>query len=332
MPVLEGFTNMYDIAARLKLSGDSDAQLQGRMLELQAQTNDIWRILHMQACNDGTGEKVAVRESLPTMAWRMINRGVKPTKTSSGTVRYTTGGIEDYSDVDERILKLYKDAGAKDAYRMTEIKGKQMAATNQMAQTIFYGDEKTNPAGFTGLSAHYNKIQGAKGLWKEQIVDAGGTGENLTSIWFIASSSETVYGIYPTGSTGGYHYQDNGRVKVEDGEHGHFWAYEGQINWDMGIAIRDPRYVVRLCNVDVTKFDDAQFKLKLIDAFDRIYDNRYPISVLCNRQAQTYLDQMAAQGTNAFTSADFYGQKITHYWGAPILRNDGITCKEKQIV
>ena len=332
MPALEGFTNMYDIAARLKLSGDSNEQLQGRMLEAQAQTNDIWRILHVQACNDGTGEKVMLRESLPEMAWRMINRGIKPTKTGSRVARYTTGGIEDFSNVDERILKLYQDKGAKDAYRMSEIKGKQMAATNQMSKTIFYGDEKTNPAGFTGLSAHYNKIAGAKGLWKEQVVDAGGTGNNLTSIWFIASSSETVYGIYPVGTTGGYHYEDNGKVYVEDDEGGHFWAYQGQINWDFGIAVRDPRYVVRLANVDVTNFNDVDFKKKLIDAYDRIQDTRYPISVLCNRRAQTYLDQMAAQGTNAFTSADWFGQKITHYWGAPILRNDAISCNEAQIV
>lgn len=330
MPALEGITTMYDIAARLKLSGNADDNLQANMIEQQAQTNDIWRVLHMQACNDNTGEKVMVRESLPEVAWRMINKGTKPTKTGSKLARYTTGGIEDLSFVDERILNLYKSQGAKDAYRMSEIKGKQIAATNQMSSTIFYGDEKVNPVGFTGLGAFFNTLNG-KGMWKEQVVDAGGTGNNLTSIWFIAPGHDSLYGIYPEGTNAGYLYRDNGRVSMLDDEGGKIYGFEGQINWDMGLAVRDPRYIVRLANVDVTNFNATDFKAKMIDSYDRIFDNRYPIYVLANRKARTYMDIMAANGTNAFTSKDWYGQQITHYWGSPILLNDAITCKEAQV-
>ena len=57
-----------------------------------------------------------------------------------------------------------------------------------MAETIFYGDTRINPQRFTGLSARYND-KSAKNA--KNIVDAGGTGSNLTSVWLV------VWGAIP---------------------------------------------------------------------------------------------------------------------------------------
>ena len=322
-----GLATLYDMAARLGAKGDRMAQ---RIVELQAQKNDVWRVMPFKPCNDGTKEVVQLREQLPELAWRMINQGSETLKTGTKQASYTTGGLEVFSTVDERALAMN---GNSNQWRLSENDGIQTAMSNQMSETIFYGDEKVNPAGFTGFGAHYYSKTGT-GIWGEQIIDAGGTGSNLTSLWVVTFGMDTVYGITPSNIPAGYRYKDNGRVQVADPNGKKFYAYESQFNWDMGIAIRDPRYVVRLANIDTKDRDDTTFIEKLIEAVDQIYDpDKGKTVLLCNRKVNTYISILAQNKNNVNLRIDeFAGKKITHFWQYPILRNDAILNTESQIV
>lgn len=321
-----GLGTLYDIAARLGKNGDLASQ---NVIELQAQTNEFWRVCPIKECNDGTKEKVVLRDALPATAWRMLNKGNKPIKTGYKQVSYTTGGKEEFSQVDERLLQMQKNSNA---YRLSEAKGVQMTMSNDMIQTVFYGDEKINPAGFTGFSAYYYK-PGEDNVWDKQVINAGGTGNKLTSIWIVTFSGETVYGIHPQGIPGGYRYRNNGRVKIFDKDGGFYYGEETQFNWDFGLAIKDPRYVVRLANVDVTNRDDTTFIEKLIEAYGQIEnpDKGYT-AIMCNRKVETYLNILAMKKNNVnLTVEEFGGKKISHFYGAPILRNDAILTTESQL-
>lgn len=323
-----GLVTLYDVAARLGKDGDLAGQA---VVELQAQTNQFWQVCGMKECNNGTKETVVLRDKLPATAWRMLNGGVKPVKSGYEQVTYTTGGKEAYSQVDERILQMQKNSNA---YRLSEAQGVQMGMSNDMMQTVFYGDEKINPAGFTGFGAYYNKI-GTDTVWERQVIDGGGTGNSLTSMWFVTFSMETVYGIHPQGVPGGYRHNNNGRVKIFDAKDPSKFYYgkEDQFNWDFGLAIRDPRYVVRLANIDVTNRDDSEMIRKIVEAYGQIEnpDKGYT-AILCNRKMETYLNILAMEKSNVnLTVEEFAGKKITHFYGAPILRNDAILTTESQI-
>ena len=322
-----GLATLYDMAARIGQGGDKLTQ---RVVELQAQKNDIWQVLPFKTCNDGTKEVVMLREDLPKLAWRMINKGTPVVKTGTKTASYTTGGLEGFAQVDERAMKINKNSNA---YRLSECDGVQQGMSNQICETIFYGDEKINPAGFTGFSAHYYSKTDT-GIWGDQIIDAGGTGNNLTSLWIATFGMDTVYGIVPEGIPAGYQYKDKGSVPVIDKDGNKFYAFESQFNWDMGLAIRDPRYVVRLANIDTTDRDDTTFIEKLIEALDQIYDpDKGKTVLLCNRKVNTYLNILAMKKSNVnLTIENFGGKKITHFWGYPMLRNDAIINTESQIV
>lgn len=321
-----GLATLYDIAARLGTNGQDAAKL---VVELQAQTNDIWQALPFKECNDGKIEKVLLRKALPAVAWRMLNKGTKPTKSATGQASFTTGGLEAFAEVDERMLQLNKNSNV---WRLNENKAHQEAMNQKMCQTIFYGDEKVNPAGFTGLNAYfYSKSLDA--LYSDQIIDAGGTGDNLTSLWFITFGVDTVYGIHPQGVPGGYSYKDNGRIQLFDADGGKFWGYQSQYNWDMGLCVRDPRYVVRVANIDTTNFEDTTFIEKLIEGFNQLHDPDHGRTFcLCNRKVETKLAIMASKKENVNLRFDeFAGKKVTHFWTAPILRNDAILNTESQI-
>lgn len=325
-----GLATMYDIAARVGAGGAENAKLFQRIVEMQAQKNDIWQVLPFKPCNDGTKEVVQLREKLPDIAWRMINKGSKPVKTGTKQASYTTGGKEAFSTVDERALQMNDNSNQ---WRLSENDGVQTALSNQMSESIFYGDEKVNPAGFTGFSAHYYSKQNT-GVWGEQIIDAGGTGDNLTSLWIVTFGMDTVYGIHPKGVPAGYRYRDNGRVQCYDDNGDIFWGYQSQFNWDMGIAIRDPRYVVRLANIDTSTTAGSNFINLLITALDQIWDpDKGKTVILCNRKVNTFINILAQEKANVNLHIDdFAGKKITHFWGYPILRNDAILNTESQIV
>lgn len=322
-----GLATMYDIAQQLRSGGN---EMAAQVVELQAKTNRFWEVFPMRPCNDNTREKALIRTSLPDVAWRMINRGVAPTKSSMEQVSFTTGGVEAIAQIDERLMQLNKNSNT---FRLNENYAHQEAMSQKMATTFFYGDEKNNPAGFTGLSAYYYDKAGQDDVYADQIVDAGGTGNKLTSLWVVTFAPDTVYGIVPDGIPGGYQYKDNGRVKVKDDLGREYWGYESQYNWDVGLCVRDPRYVARLANIDTTNISTTDFIDKLIEVYDCIENPDHGRTViLCNRKVQTMINIIAQKKNNVNLSLeDFGGKRIQHFWGSPILRNDAILNTESQI-
>lgn len=323
----ENLVTMHDMAARIGANGDKATQ---KVVELQSQTNALFQVLGFKPCNDGTKETVMLRNALPDTAWRMLNKGTKPTKSATEETAFTCGALEDFADVDERMMKINKNSNT---WRLSENYAHQEAMAKKMATTFFYGDEKVNPASFTGLSAfYYSKSQNK--LYADQIVDCGGTGDNLTSLWIMTLSDDTLYGIHPETIPAGYQYRDMGMVELRDKDNGIFYGYRSKYNWDMGIALRDPRYVVRMANIDVTKFEDSNFIRNMIDGYNRIHNVDHGRTVImCNRQVQTYLAILASEKANVNLRIDeFGGKKIEHFWTSPILRCDAILSTESQLV
>ena len=326
MPITN-LATMQDMAARIGQKGDLATQ---KVVELQSQTNALFSVLPFKPCNDGTKEVVVYRKELPEVAWRMINKGVAPGKSATGQVSFSCGGVEAYADVDERLLKINKNSNT---WRLSENYAYQEAMAQKMATTFFYGDEKINPAGFTGLSAFYYATS-QDALYSDQIIDAGGTGNNLTSLWIMTFSDDTLYGIHPETIPAGYKYEDMGRVEMRDNNNGIFYGYRSKYNWDMGLALRDPRYVVRMANIDTTQLSSTTFIPNLIKAYNQIYNPDHGRTVImCNRQVQTYLSILASEKANVNLHIDeFAGKKIEHFWDAPILRCDAILNTESQLV
>ncbi|MGU4976976.1 hypothetical protein MAX27_24900, partial [Escherichia coli] len=117
---------------------------------------------------------------------------------------------------------------------------------------LFYGDSSVNPQQFMGLSSRYSSLSAGNA---QNIIDAGGTGTDNTSIWLVVWGENTVHGIFPKGQKAGIQMEDKGQVTLEDAKGGKYEGYRTHYKWDNGLTLRDWRYVVRIANIDVSNLD-----------------------------------------------------------------------------
>jgi len=168
------------------------------VIEMLAQMNPILDDAMAVECNNGTNHIHTVRTGLPDVAWGRLYKGIPNSKGQKAQVTDTTGFVEGLSTIDDRILKLAGDKSA--AVRLSEAKGFLESLNQEMATRMFYANSGTDPEQFMGLAPRFNSLSAANG---NQIIDAGGTDSDNTSIWFVTWGDEQCQLLYPKGTRGG---------------------------------------------------------------------------------------------------------------------------------
>lgn len=236
---------LIDLSKRL----DPDGKI-ASIVELLNQSNDVLTDMSFMEGNLPTGHKNTSRTGLPTPTWRKLYGGVQPGKSTTVQVTDTCGMLEAYSEVDKALADLNGNTAA---FRLSEDAAHIESMSQEMAQTLFYGNEGTEPEAFTGLAPRYSSLSAQNA---DNIIDAfSGSGGDLTSIWLCVWGPQTGHGIYPKGSQAGLQMSDKGQVTVEnvDGAGGRMEGYRTHYRWDCGLSIRDWRYFVRIANIDISE-------------------------------------------------------------------------------
>lgn len=215
--------------------------------ELLTQGNEILLDMPWIEGNLPTGHQTTVRTGIPAGIWRQFYQGVQPAKTVRATVTDAVGMLENRTEVDKDLADLNGNTAA---FRMSESDGIVEGLNQSMAQALIYGNAGLNPEQFNGLAPRFSAISGAANA--QNIIDAGGTGSANTSVWLVVWGPNTVTGIFPNGSKAGLVHQDLGEIDAFDASNNRFRAYADRWQWKAGITVRDWRYVVRICNIDVT--------------------------------------------------------------------------------
>jgi hypothetical protein len=195
-----------------------------------------------------------MRTGLPSVFWRLLNQAVNPSKSTTAQVDEQAGMLEAWSEVDVELAKLNGNLGA---FRLSEAMAFIEAMNQEMASTLFYGNVGLAPEEFTGFATRYAASSGAIA---DNVIKAGGSGADNTSIWLVSWNEETVCGIFPKGSSAGLQHRDYGETTVEvtNGLAGNrMRAYQERWQWKAGIALKDWRHVVRICNVDISDINST---------------------------------------------------------------------------
>lgn len=234
---------LLDVAKRMDPGGLID-----RIVEILNQTNDILTDMVFIEGNLATGHRSTIRSGLPAATWRKLYGGVQPTKSRTVQVVDSLGMLEDYAEVDKALADLNGNTAA---FRLSENRAHIEGMSQEMAQTVFYGDQSTAPEEFTGLAPRFNDVAAENAL---NIIDAGGAGNDNTSIWLVVWGENTVHGIFPKGSQAGLQVTDKGQVTIEnvDGAGGRMEGYRSHYRWDCGLVVRDWRYIVRIGSIDLS--------------------------------------------------------------------------------
>lgn len=261
-----GALTLADWAKRL----DPDGKVP-TIVELLSQTNELLTDMRWIEGNLPTGHRTTVRTGLPTVAWRLLNQGVTPSKSTTAQVDEQTGMLEAWSEVDKDLAILN---GNISSFRLSEARAFLEAMNQEMAGTLFMGNSGLAPEEFDGLSPRYALTSAANGT---NVLSAGGAGSDNSSIWLIVWGENTVTGIFPKGSKAGLIHEDFGEVTVEltAGIAGsRMRAFQERWQWKAGLCVKDWRYAVRICNIDISdlvaKVSAADLTELMIKAIHRI--------------------------------------------------------------
>ena len=319
---------LADWAKRL----DPDGKI-AMIVEMLAQMNRVLDDMLWMEGNLPTGHRTTVRTGLPAVAWRLLNKGVAKSKSTTAQIDEAVGMLEARSEVDKDLAELNGNLGA---FRLSEAQAFIESMSQEMAQTFFYGNSSTAPEEFTGLATRYSSLAAANA---QNIVDAGGVGADNASIWLVLWGAQTVFGIYPKGSRAGLIHEDLGLIDAFDGDNNRFRAYSDRWQWKCGIALKDWRYAVRIANIDVS---NLVAKSSAADLFDVMIKATHRIPNLGGGRPSFYMNRscfqmLDIQGRDDVQSGGqlnydiVAGRRVPSFRGIPIGVCDALLETEAQV-
>jgi len=214
--------------------------------ELLSQSNEILEDCVFKEGNLPTGERVVIRTGLPTVYWRALNQGIPSSKSTTAQVDEACGILEARSEVDKDLAMLNGNTAQ---FRLSEDTAFLEAMNQTQATTMFYGNPGVDPKQFLGLAARYSDSTAANG---QNILKAGGSGSDNTSIYLVVWGDNTVYCPFPKGSKAGLIHEDLGEQTVYNSDGTRMQALATRYQWKNGLVVKDWRYVVRIANIDVS--------------------------------------------------------------------------------
>lgn len=214
--------------------------------ELLSQSNEILDDCVFKEGNLPTGERVVIRTGLPEVYWRALNQGIPSSKSTTAQIDEACGILEARSEVDKDLAMLNGNTAQ---FRLSEDTAFLEAMNQTQASTMFYGNPGTDPKKFLGLAPRYSDLGGGNA---QNIIDAGGSGSDNTSIFLVVWGDNTVYCPFPKGSKAGLTHEDLGEQTVYNGDGTRMQAFATRYQWKNGLVVKDWRYVVRIANIDIS--------------------------------------------------------------------------------
>jgi hypothetical protein len=321
------------------------------IIELLSQTNEILDDMLVVEGNLPTGHKTTVRTGLPQATWRLLNDGVPNAKSTTAQIVDTCGNLETYAVIDKDIADLNGNTAE---FRLSEVKAFLEGMSQQVAATIIYGNQHTNPERFTGFAPRYSTKTVASSQTANNVLDGGGTASTNTSLWITTWGSDTTHATFPKGKITGLQHRDMGEWPVAGPTaNTTFQAYRDHFKWEIGLVMRDWRYTARVANIDVSQLTGvsaanlinlivrALYRLPTAPAgasavqssdSPEVRANMGRVVIYCNRVIRTYLDLQAMNKTNVLLRLEeFNGKVVTTFRGIPVRTCDAILNNETQV-
>lgn len=303
--------------------------------EIMSQTNDILDDMTWQNGNLPTGHLFTARTGLPTPTWRKLNGGVAANKGTTAQATANCGMLEAYAEVDKKLVAINGNTAA---FRTSEDRAHIEGINQELATTLFFGNEATAPEKFTGLASHYNDLSADNA---ENIIAAGGAGTDNTSIWLVVWSPETIFGIVPKGSQAGLQVTDLGEDTKVNSDGSMLQVLRTHYTLDAGLVVKDWRFGVRICNIDKSLLSttwNAGAFASGANLPDLMFQALSMVPNLAMGRAAFYMSrntlsyvrrQLTAMTNNSTLTTDNAGGKfVERFQGVPMRRVDALAADE----
>ena len=291
-------------------------------------------------CNKGLYHETLMQVALPSNGWGRMYKGIKTSKGLRQMVKDTTGFLEAAAEVDTRIVDAIEKALEKASIREQEAKSHMESMGQTAGRAIFYANQLSDPDQMTGFAPRFATPSAENG---KQLINGGGVGSDNASIWFISWDRDTCHLIYPNKGKAGLQRTNRGSVPVLDADNDTYFVYREEFTWHLGLAVRDWRYVVRICNIDVSELTvDAATGANLINLMTDAYYKHYGRRIAKGRTyiyaTTTIVKFLDYQARNTpknlflmFDNAGVNASEILKFRGIPIRETDSLLETESAI-
>lgn len=319
---------------------EGDSRQIATVIELLKENNAILDDAVAMECNMGVKHRTTIRTGLPTVTWGKFYQGISQSKSTTAQVDDATGFVEQLSSIDKRLLDI---SGNPNAVRLSEAQASIEAISQEVASTLIYGNDNTSPEEFLGFAPRFDSLSAVNG---GQIVDAGGTGADNTSIWFVTWGDNQCHMLYPSGTQAGVKREDKGEQRTLDASSNPYFVKEELFSQHAGLTVRDWRYVSRVANIDVSLLQAGSVDIYsfMRKAFWKLKSHRVSggrMAIYCNADVLEALDadSTPTSGTQSGTGDSFVrlrptevdGFEVMSYRGIPVRQVDAILNNEAQI-
>lgn len=278
-----------------------------------------------------------VKTSRPHAGFRKTNEGV-----TTGKSGYDFYPVQCYLasmqlEVDARIADVHPFG--REAFLAEEMDGGARSMFETLGSQIYYGDYADDD-GFLGYEKFLTDQNGD--VLDSLVVDAGGTGDNLTSVYLVNVGGP--HGVkFVFGGNGSFNDQDAwNATKLKDDNGRKYDGLENGIEFWIGLQLA-PNSVIRIANVDTTEDEDATGQLtdELIARANKRFKRGFGAThIFANKDAKFVLQKnRSAVGSNAndrikgeIAGSDrgTWAPAPTDSAGLPIVETDSIVTGEDE--
>lgn len=324
--------NYLTLADRFKRT--ENGKIAAEIIEMMTETNELLQDANALQCNDGSNHITTIRTGLPSAVFRNLYGYVPSSKSTTEQVKDVTGMLETYSIVDVDLVDKSENPKL---FRLSESSAFIEAMNQKLQETVFYGNIKDNAAAFDGLAVRYGKKSTDAKKIGSNIIDAGGTGSDNTSIWMITWGDLHTSLLYPQGSQAGVQHKDDGVLTETSSTGGKRKVYQDHFKMDVGLSVRDWRSTCRIANISVGNLGTtsaANLENLLNKAYYKVrrFAKTGKTCIYCNSTVLMYFEAQLKEKTNVnFTMKEYLDENILHYKNIPIRECEQITCTEAAV-
>lgn len=317
----------------------------GKVAEVLVQENPMLNDIPYMVMNEKTSHVEEIRDTLPTVYYRKANQPIPASKTTTSERVFQATHFESKSQIDSVVAK--RGGADRVAYnRWNQAQGHIQAHALEHASLTIYGSPFTSNLKSAGLFDIYSTLAAAEPT-SNQVIDAGGSSADLTSIIRVHWGERSVFGIYPDGTQAGLKRTDRtpGENLIQiygtdvNSNVGFYWGYEEDFEIDHGLVVKDYRMAARVANIDIDNLKSGASAADLIDtmisAHYKIFNPQVGVGVwYLNRTLEAFLHKqtLTKVGAGAGLRFDNYqGQKVLEFLGFPVRRADAILNTEAQV-
>lgn len=233
-----------------------DGTIDREVVELCARENPALEDVVWKECGKGREDITTIRTGIPEAVFRAYYEGVQGSKSSKKQVTNSCGTISTAVRFDAR---LYDDSKDKAAFLLDEVEQHAESMGQGAASALFYGNVSDNPKGFNGFAKTLSLTAGSVTDDNDAAFytlngqrAANTSAAMLRSVFMVGWGKKSAHGIYPEGSSMGL---QRGKLEfpyVPDEDDATKMLRTGiqEMNWNLGLNIRDFRYCGRIANIE----------------------------------------------------------------------------------